>query len=108
MTVASERAFIDLADRASTLTERLGQATAPLADEDDPTLVQRRLEQWCQVVARGDWDAFRKRLAWEGLDTDAARRALGPRRRADEAPLPAWADLLQEALGLAAADGQNG
>jgi len=62
MAEVSERAVLALAERASTLTERLGQATAPLTDEDDPTLVQRRLEQWCQVVAKGDWDAFRKRL----------------------------------------------
>src|SRR5262249_25348295 len=39
------------------------------------------------------------RLAWEGLDLAAVRRALGPVRLADDRPLPAWAALLDEIAG---------
>jgi type 2 lantibiotic biosynthesis protein LanM len=101
MPEVAERAVRAVAQRAATLAERLEQASALPAHDDDPALVQRRLEQWCQAVAKGDWDTFRKRLACDGLDLDAARRALSPPRWPDAAPLPAWADLLQEALRLA-------
>src|SRR3954452_21695176 len=77
MVEVSERPILALAERARSLIERLEQAPADPAGGDDPALVRRRLEQWCQVVAKGDWTTFRKRLAWDGLDLDAARRALG-------------------------------
>jgi len=106
MPEVADRAVRAVAQRAATLAERLGQASARLT-HDDPALVQQRLEQWCQVVAKGDWETFRKRLAWDGLDLEAARRALGPLRWPDEVPLPAWAAVLQAALGRAT-DSEDG
>src|SRR6266536_1256063 len=100
----AERAMVSVTARATTLSERLERATTNQSDEDDPALVERRIEQWCQVVAKGDWDVFSKRLAWDGLDLNSARQAMQPVHPVDEIPLPAWAEILQEALGLVAAD----
>jgi type 2 lantibiotic biosynthesis protein LanM len=42
-----------------------------------------------------------RRLAWDGLDLETVRPALGPVRLRDGAPLPEWSELLAEVLRLA-------
>ncbi len=64
-------------------------------------LVDERLEAWCQALGKGDWDRFERRLAWDGLDLETVRPALGPVRLREGVPLPEWSELLAEALRLA-------
>ena len=94
------RELLEIARRASTLSERLEQTGAFGASGPDAEAIERRLEGWCQAVGKGDWAAFRKRLAWDGLDLDAARRALAQPPVAPRPPI--WIDTLEEVLGLAA------
>ena len=103
----SERDLARIVERASTVAERLGDRFEP-ADSDDTTLVDARLEAWCQAVAKGDWDRFRLRLAWDGLDLKTVRRALGRVRLRKGATLPEWSEFLAEALRLPSAEGQEG
>ncbi len=100
-----EQALRRIAQQAIPLTERLRQAAGPPEDPGELSVVQSRLTTWCQAVASGDWDVFRKRLAWDGLDLDRARAALGPPPPLDPARLPAWLDSLRDALTAAGPPG---
>ena len=40
--------------------------------------MDKRLEAWSQALGKGDWDRLRRRLAWDGLDPETVRPALGP------------------------------
>jgi hypothetical protein len=93
--------LIEIVQRARTIVERLQDGPPRPKVELDVALVQQRLDTWCQVVAKGDWAAFQKRLAWDGLDLETARGALAPMHLDNGSPLPEWADLLDNALRLA-------
>jgi type 2 lantibiotic biosynthesis protein LanM len=77
----------------------LGDDFSP-ADIGHADLVDVRLEAWCQAVAKGNWDRFRLRLAWDDLDLETVRRAVGPVRLREGATMPEWLGLLDEALRL--------
>lgn len=95
-------ALTDIVSRASTIWERLRGPFGP--EEPDERQTSSRLETWCETVAKGDWDMFRHRLAWEGLNVDSVRPALGRVTVDDGAPLPAWAEFLDEVMAVAPED----
>ena len=94
----SEQDLAEIVERASTVEERLSGDFSPAGGDD--ALVDERLEAWCQALGKGDWDRFERRLAWDGLDLETIRPALGPVRLRDGVPLPEWSELLAEALRL--------
>ncbi len=65
----------------------------------DSTQVNQYLEHWCQVVARGDWDVFRKRLQWDGIEIDAA--CSSSVAVAEKETLPGWTTTLKEIIDTA-------
>ena len=67
---------------ASLLWERFDPARLSVEPAQSDEIIQRRLERWCEVVARGDWDVLRKRLQWDGLDLETVRPRLGRVRAA--------------------------
>ena len=85
----SEQDLVEIVERASTLDERLGGDFVP-AEGGDAALVDERLEAWSQALGKGDWDRFQRRLAWDGLDPETVRPALGPVRLREGAALPEW------------------
>lgn len=87
-----------LAARASTITERLQDAYVPIGASDDP-VIDRRLQAWCQAVAKGDWAQFRHRLRWEGLDEATVRPVLGRVELRDGVPLPEWTEVIAAVAG---------
>ncbi|HEX6508458.1 MAG TPA: hypothetical protein VF221_12570 [Chloroflexota bacterium] len=89
-----------LAARASNLTERLGDDYVPITVYDDP-IVDRRLVAWCQAVAKGEWEQFRHRLKWGGLDEATVRPVLGQVELREGVPLPAWTEVIAEVAGRA-------
>ena len=95
----SEQDLAEIVERASTVDERLSGDFSPAGG--DEVLVDERLEAWCQALGKGDWDRFERRLAWDGLDLETIRPALGPVRLRDGASLPEWSELLAEALRVA-------
>ncbi|QHS56045.1 type 2 lantipeptide synthetase LanM [Mucilaginibacter sp. 14171R-50] len=65
-----------LSVRGQFLTERISQPGMyglPVAGDET---TEQRLTKWAQTAARGKADLFLKRLSWDGLDEDAARRLL--------------------------------
>ena len=95
----SEQDLAEIVERASTVEERLSGDFSPTGG--DEALVDGRLEAWCQALGKGDWDRLERRLAWDGLDLETVRPALGRVRLRDGVPLPEWSELLAEALRLA-------
>lgn len=98
----SSQDLIEIVEKASTLEERLGDEFIPASEGLDDSVVGSRLEAWRQAAAKGDRDRFLRRLAFDGLDEETARRALGPARLKDGAPLPGWTGILNDALKEAA------
>lgn len=93
-----------IAARARHLDERLletsagdGRGTGE-ALVGDP-FVAEAWRRWCRAFAQGSEEALRRRLAWDGFDAAAARRALASRSDAFR-DLPAWTGLLARALAL--------
>lgn len=94
----SKKELVEIVERASTITERLGTGFLPKALEFDNIIVNSKLEKWCQIVAKGDQDKFEKRLTWDGLTLSTVRRALGLVSLTDERNLPPWLETLSEAI----------
>ena len=84
-----------IVEAASMLWERLGPRFEPVAGSPPD---EKRLVRWCQVVAKGDWALFRKRLRWDGLDLEQARDAVRPARLRASSALPAWTSTLNGCL----------
>ncbi|HET7584240.1 MAG TPA: type 2 lanthipeptide synthetase LanM family protein [Gemmatimonadaceae bacterium] len=74
------------------------RGSAPARTDPDITA---RTTMWCSTVARGDEDAFARRLAWDGLTVDQVHRAL-----ADDSDVrgswPTWAETFDQAYGQTA------
>ncbi|MEO7236959.1 MAG: type 2 lanthipeptide synthetase LanM family protein [Lapillicoccus sp.] len=93
----------EVARRASSLNDRMhraGTAAGSLSErgnETDP-VADARLERWRTLVDPTASGSFERRLAWDGLDLDTARRLMTPPPPQDDQPLPAWALTLDAAL----------
>lgn len=83
----SEEDLVALAEGASTPEERLSARFEALRDE---AAVEVRLRRWSELAAKGNDGAFRRTLAWRGIDLQTFRHGLGPVRLAPGAPLPRW------------------
>lgn len=89
----------DLADivaRASTIEERLRKEFAPAGGYISDDLIDSRLKTWRRSTALDDGNGFLQRLAYDDLDVESAKIALGPFRLKAKVALPAWAAVLKE------------
>jgi type 2 lantibiotic biosynthesis protein LanM len=90
--------LLKIVGKASTIAERL---TSNLLINEIPinnSSVNSRLQRWCRVAAKGDPQKFAKRLAWDGLDSNTAARALNTASWAADAPIPAWGETLADVM----------
>src|SRR6266566_6257646 len=102
MKALSQQDLLGIVATAGAIDERLDKGFLPSDAQTNEVVVKTRLDTWCQTVAKGDWEQFRRRLVWDGLDEDMVRRVLGAVCVPEGLPLPAWAETLSEAVGLAA------
>ena len=98
----SRQYLLDIVATASTIDERLNEGFLPDSRQADDEIIKARFELWCQTIAKGDWEQFRQRLAWDDLSEEMVRRVLGKVRAPENMPLPAWASTLDESLSLGA------
>lgn len=98
----SQEDLLGIVALASTMDERLYKKVLSKEAQADDAVGNAQLEAWCQLVAKGDWNQFRRRLAWDGLDIDTVRQALGAIRLPEGSPFPGWMDILLEILNLSA------
>jgi type 2 lantibiotic biosynthesis protein LanM len=89
-----------IAAKASTLQERLGPEFEVVPGDGSAELIHARMQAWLAAAARGDHNAFQRRLSWDGLDERAAQRAVAPVRLRRGALLPAWTTTLAEVARL--------
>ena len=92
----SNQELIEIVERASTIYERIKDNFIVIEPEKD-AIINFRIEQWCQVVAQGDWEKFERRLAWDELDLSTVRPLLGSVCFKDK-QLPNWAETLNECV----------
>ncbi|HEU4455733.1 MAG TPA: type 2 lanthipeptide synthetase LanM family protein [Longimicrobium sp.] len=85
-------------EAAATLDDRLRGRFVPRAHPGDEAVVEARLAVWRELVSPQDEHGFARRLAWDGLDEDDARRLVAPAAPA-EGGQPSWARVLAEAYG---------
>jgi type 2 lantibiotic biosynthesis protein LanM len=91
-----------IAAKASSIEERLTSPDlVPIDDPSQDDLIATRMRMWRQAAANDDVSAFRRRLAWDGLDEDLAIRGVRPVRLRAGAALPGWAATLGGILQLA-------
>jgi len=94
----TQQDLIKIVEQASTIPERLGTEFLLDQIQVDDSIINSRVERWCQTVADGNQAQFEKRLAWDGLDVGTIRQVLGSVHLADQQILPAWANTLKTAL----------
>jgi type 2 lantibiotic biosynthesis protein LanM len=95
-----------IAIQASSLSECLNalsdrKSTDDDLTEEDPVEIERRLEFWCQVVAKGDWQKFQQRLTWDGLSNKTVRLVVSKSAQIEPVNLPAWIDTLAQVIETA-------
>ncbi|HEY9874949.1 MAG TPA: type 2 lanthipeptide synthetase LanM, partial [Candidatus Obscuribacterales bacterium] len=95
--------------QASFLSERLNTRLFNL----DPAEVSEKqpsnelIDRWCFVVAQGNWEKYKKRLQWDGLDIEMVRSALSA-LPVVATPMPTWAITLSEIITTASLQDANG
>jgi type 2 lantibiotic biosynthesis protein LanM len=82
-----------LSERVDALAEHSGGPGQPPSSEAAATM-----RSWIQAFSRGDEDAFRRRLAWDGLDMETAWRLVSDAPDASIESLPPWIDWLDRIL----------
>ncbi|MDF5709609.1 MAG: type 2 lanthipeptide synthetase LanM family protein [Nostoc sp. S4] len=98
--IPSSKALTTIVTNASFLWERLDIERFVIdIDLINETEIQRRLDRWCQIV--GDWNTLHKRLQWQSLDLATIRPLLGSIDWNQQAPLPPWAETLQQIMQMA-------
>ena len=95
-----EQDIIQIVERASTITERLGDNFVASKTEGDNKVINQRLQRWCQIVAQGNQEQFEKRLAWDNLDIDKVHAVLGQVNLLNKQVLPNWAQTLKTVLQM--------
>ncbi|MEO0013933.1 MAG: hypothetical protein RLZZ535_2322, partial [Cyanobacteriota bacterium] len=89
-----------IVSRSRYLAERLSSSvtTTDSIGSKNEAKITKRLEQWCQIVAQGNFTKFEKRLAWAGLDMKTIRPLLVDNDRHLPQPLPPWATTLAQVI----------
>ncbi len=85
-------------EKASSIFERLEGNFIPEADAENEYAIKKRLQEWCQKIAQGDWALFQKRLKWDNIELEEVRQVLGSVYLESPQNLPDWANFLQEVL----------
>ncbi len=96
----SEQCLIQIIERASTINERFSGDFIVDELEADSNIIDLRLQRWCQVVAQGNQEQFKKRLAWNKWDINTIRFALGQVKLLNPQRLPSWAKVVKSALQM--------
>ncbi|HEU5374626.1 MAG TPA: type 2 lanthipeptide synthetase LanM family protein [Ktedonobacteraceae bacterium] len=96
------RTLLHIIAAASSLEERLGDDFLPEKHEEDQGTVHTRLQTWCNIVARGNWELFQKRLEWDGWTLEQLKPVLYRVHLREEAEWPRWAKTLEEVCELVA------
>jgi type 2 lantibiotic biosynthesis protein LanM len=88
-----------IAENAKFISERLNEAAAASTFIQIDDAAEGRLSAWAAAVSPElDWQAFDRRLAWQGCDTTQAKRSLSNHLPDGTPALPAWIVTFQRVL----------
>ena len=115
--VYTERALDVIANKARLLSEYFcsmestGVRAGGENSHDDEQLrsieiVETWLAQWCENAAKGDWDAFVRRLDWDGLTLEHALTLLSNPNPVEHTDHP-WLETLRRVMREAAEVGYS-
>lgn len=100
----TDKHLTDIVERASMIEERLGEEFVPAessSDGSDSGLTASRLSNWQRkAAALSSENGFSNRLAFDGLNMETVKAALGQVRLKENVPLPEWAAILSETWEL--------
>jgi type 2 lantibiotic biosynthesis protein LanM len=96
-----QKEVLDIVAAASTLHERLASGWQIDRTRLDENLATTRLDDWREVVARGDRDLFARRLKRDHWDAASVLSVLGATGPADPSSPSDWTSTLLQALELA-------
>ncbi len=98
----SHEQLVEIVERASTLLERFSSQFSVDDTSQFDSSINSRIEKWCEYAAKGNYQQFEKRLAWDGLTRETVCSALSDAHLVDKLNLPAWTDVLNESVKAAA------
>lgn len=92
--------------KASSLSEGLNafgvhSVTDNNLPEDEQEEIKMRLDFWCQIAAKGDWEKFQRRLAWDGLSNEKVRWLISKYDLIEPKIPPVWLNTLKQVIETA-------
>ncbi|RCJ40612.1 hypothetical protein A6770_37720 [Nostoc minutum NIES-26] len=87
--------------QAIPIEERLSSKFLTNNVQINDDLVNNRIEQWCQVIAEGNWEKFERRLEWDNLNFESISLALGDINTSKNQHFPTWLETLNQCLNFA-------
>ncbi|GET35399.1 type 2 lanthipeptide synthetase LanM family protein [Microseira wollei] len=90
--------IIYILEKSSSIWERLNGKYLPKMNAECEKIGQKRIEDWCEKIAKGNWEIFKKRWEWDGIELDIIQQLLGAVSLENRQKLPGWANILQEVL----------
>ncbi|MBD2387090.1 type 2 lanthipeptide synthetase LanM family protein [Cylindrospermum sp. FACHB-282] len=87
--------------KASSLAEHLAGRSHQFLITKDELKIDERLQDWCQVVAKGDGVKFKKYLEWRDLDINKIRVLLNDHYTIEDESYPKWALTLEKIIDKA-------
>jgi type 2 lantibiotic biosynthesis protein LanM len=98
--------LVDIVERASTISDRLGSDFSPNNGPEFDNIARCRLEKWCQLATKGNQEDFKKRLSWDKLTLETAARVVVPVSLRNTQNLPSWVETLNEYMKISAKVGE--
>jgi type 2 lantibiotic biosynthesis protein LanM len=104
LTDSSSEILKKIVIKASSLSECLTALSSQKCSdnnltEDELVEIEKKLDFWCQIAAKGDWEKFQRRLAWDGLSNETMRWLISKYDPPIEPEiLPVWLNTLKQII----------
>ncbi|MDQ1638481.1 MAG: hypothetical protein QOF62_1820 [Pyrinomonadaceae bacterium] len=98
-----ERLLAEIVNKSRFLSEVIGLNSFESINVLPNALAISRLDRWRQTAARGDVDAFARRLFWDDLNLPKIESLLAGKIRENVSALPAWALTIESVMRVATA-----
>ncbi len=92
--------LVDIVARASYLYELIDQDFLEIDTHqiNQHNESNHRLKSWCEIVAQGNWEKFKKRLQWDNLNLTKINTKLNFKPLVTNPNLPSWALILEKII----------
>jgi type 2 lantibiotic biosynthesis protein LanM len=91
-----------IVEKSSDIYERQQNSYVASGESNEDSVINARINEWCEVVSGGNKEIFERRLNWDGWDLSTVRHFLGSAQIPDDQPLPKWAKTLDEVISASA------